>query len=123
MSKLPYNCYIDNKGYVMPKSAAIKNCKEIIDWLSTNYKVKFMFTDKPNTLNLEGEWLVIGISHSYIGNIYCHTSASENDWFEKYEANNPYIKVFDDDYNEFMKYLTWVGKLGPKFTKQLINKN
>jgi len=118
MSKIPYNCYVDNKGYVMPKSAAVKNCKEIIDWLSTNDEVRFMFNDKPNTINLDGEWLTIGISHSLIGNIYCHAYTSKNDWFETYEANNPYIKLFDEDYEAFKKYLTWVSKLGPRFTKK-----
>ena len=39
MSKTPYNCYIDNKGYVVPKSPVIKATSNIIEWLSTDNKV------------------------------------------------------------------------------------
>ena len=121
-TKTPYNCYVDRKGYVMPKSPAVKNSPEIIEWLSTFDGVRFMFTDKPNTKEHKSEWLVIGISHSYIGNIYCFSTDSTQEWFEKYEENNPYVKIFDEDFESFKKYMTWVGKLGPWFTKQNINK-
>ena len=53
MNKLPYNCYIDRKGYVMPKSAVIKLTTDLIEWLSTDDAVRFLFTDKPNSLKLK----------------------------------------------------------------------
>lgn len=69
----------------------------------------------------EGEWLVIGIGHSHVGNVYCHTYTISTEFFEKYYENNPSVKSFNDDYEAFRKYMTWVVKLGPWFTKQNFN--
>ena len=123
MSKF-YNCYKDRKGYIVPKSPVIKNSPDIIEWLSTNDQVRFLFTDKPNTKTLDKEWLEIGISHSYAGVIYASVWSWSNEDFNKYSFDkNPYMKIFDEDYEGLIKYMKWIAKLGPKFTKQLINKN
>lgn len=122
-NKIPYNCVKDHKGYIIPKSVSIKNSPEIIEWLSTFDGVRFMFNDVPNTLNLDSELLTIGIGHSNAGHIYCYVSPTSKEWAEQYEFDNPNMKIFNDDYESFKKYLTWVGKLGPWFTKQLFKKN
>ena len=83
MSKF-YNCYKDRKGYIVPKSPVIKNSPDIIEWLSTNDQVRFLFTDKPNTKTLDKEWLEIGISHSYAGVIYASVWSWSNEDFNKY---------------------------------------
>ena len=121
MSKF-YNCYKDRKGYIVPKSPVIKNSSDIIEWLSTDDAVRFLFTDKPNTKNIDTEWISIGIGHSYAGNVYASAWSETQDSIDKYLVDNPYMKFFDEDYEAFMKYMKWVAKLGPKFTKQLINK-
>ena len=121
MSKF-YNCYKDRKGYIIPKSPLIKNSPDIIEWLSTDDQVHFLFIDKPNTKILDKEWLEIGISHSHAGVIYTSIWSWSNEDFNKYFDKNPYRKIFNEDYDAFMKYMKWVAKLGPKFTKQLINK-
>ena len=122
MNKLPYNCYIDRKGYVMPKSAVIKLTPDLIEWLSTDDAVRFLFTDKPNTKVLDKEWLEIGISHSWVGNIYGSAWSWDAEEFNKYYVDNPYVKIFDEDDEAFMKYMKWVAKLGPRFTKQRFKK-
>ena len=121
MSKF-YNCYKDRKGCIVPKSPVIKNSSDIIEWLSTDDAVRFLFTDKPNTKNIDTEWISIGIGHSYAGNVYASAWSETQDSIDKYLVDNPYMKFFDEDYEAFMKYMKWVAKLGPKFTKQLINK-
>ena len=121
MSKF-YNCYKDRKGYIVPKSPVIKNSPDIIEWLSTDDAVRFLFTDKPNTKNIDTEWISIGIGHSYAGNVYASAWSETQESIDKYLVDNPYMKFFDEDYEAFMKYMKWVAKLGPKFTKQLINK-
>jgi hypothetical protein len=113
-----YNCFKDNKGYLIPKSVVIKNNPEIIKWLSTEFKVSLLFNDKPDSLNLDKEWLYIGIGHSWKGYIYMHVSSSTNEYVDKYLIDNPYMKIFDEDYEAFMKYMNWVAKLVPWFTKQ-----
>ena len=123
MKKIPYNCYINHKGYVMPKTAVIKLNPDLIEWLSTDNAVRFLFVDKPNTKILDKEWLEIGISHSYVGNVYCSAWSWNNKEFNKYYADNPYVKNFDEDEEAFMKYMKWVAKLGPWFTKQRFNKD
>ena len=123
MSKLPYNCYIDCKGYVMPKSAVIKLTPDLIEWLSTDDDVRFLFNDKPNSLNLNKEWLTIGISHSLIGNIYAYAADESKEVIDKYFIDNPYVKIFDENNEAFMKYMKWVAKLGPWFTKQKFKKD
>lgn len=122
MSKLPYNCYIDRKGYVMPKSVVIKLNPDLIEWLSIDDAVRFLFTDKPNSLNLNKEWLTIGISHSWVGNIYAYAADESKEVIDKYFIDNPYVKIFDEDYDAFKKYMKWVAKLGPWFTKKKLNK-
>ena len=122
MNKLPYNCYI-RKGYVIPKSPVIKATPDIIEWLSTDNAVRFLFTDKPNTKVLDKKWLEIGISHSYVGNVYASAWTWSDEDFDKYFIDNPYMKIFDEDYEAFMKYMKWVAKLGPWFTKQNFKKN
>lgn len=123
MKKIPYNCYINHKGYVMPKTAVIKLNPDLIEWLSTDNAVRFLFVDKPNTKILDKEWLEIGISHSYVGNVYCSVWSWDDKEFNKYFADNPYVKNFDEDDEAFMKYMKWVAKLGPWFTKQRFNKD
>ena len=122
MSKLPYNCYVDRKGYIMPKSAIIKTNPDIIEWLSLDDSVRFMFKDKPSSLKLNKEWITIGISHSYIGNVYAYASGDTQEDIDKYYIDNPYVKIFDEDYEAFMKYMKWIAKLGPWFTKQRFKK-
>ncbi len=123
MSKVPYNCYIDHKGYVIPKSPVIKATPDIIEWLSTDDQVRFLFNDKPNTKNIDTEWMSIGIGHSYAGNVYASAWSETQDSIDKYLVNNSYMKFFDEDYEAFMKYMKWVAKLGPWFTKQRFNKD
>ena len=123
MSKLPYNCYVDRKGYIMPKSAIIKTNPDIIEWLSSDDSVRFMFKDKPSSLKLNKEWITIGISHSYIGNVYAYASGDTQEDIDKYYIDNPYVKIFDEDYEAFMKYMKWIAKLGPWFTKQRFKKD
>jgi hypothetical protein len=120
--KIPYNCYIDRKGYIMPKSPVIKATPDIIEWLSTDNAVRFLFNDKPNSKVMDKEWLTIGISHSWVGNIYAYASGDTQEDVNKYYIDNPYVKIFDEDYEAFMKYMKWVAKLGPWFTKQRFKK-
>lgn len=114
-----YNCFKDSKGYLIPKSAVIRNTSEIIKWLSTEYKVSILFNDKPDLLNLDKEWLCIGIGHSYKGYIYAHVSSCTNEYVDKYLVDNQHIKIFDEDYEKFKNYMLWISTLGPWFTKQL----
>ena len=111
-----YNCYIDRRGKRLPKSAIVKNSKEIIDWLSKTNKVSRLFNDKPNTLDLNKEWLLIGISCSWVGNIYAYVHSISDEDCTRY-SNTTTIKIFDEDYNSLKKYLSWVGGLGSWFTK------
>lgn len=123
MSKLPYNCYIDCKGYVLPKSPVIKATPDIIEWLSTDDNVRFLFNDKPNSKVMDKEWISIGIGHSWVGHVYASAWPESQEDVDKYYINNPYMKIFDEDYEAFMKYMTWVATLGPRFTKQRFNKD
>jgi len=120
--KIPYNCYINKKGYILPKSPVIKATPDIIEWLSTDDAVRFLFNDKPNSKVMDKEWLTIGISHSWVGNIYAYVSGDTQEDVNKYYIDNPYVKIFDEDYEAFMKYMKWVAKLGPWFTKQRFKK-
>lgn len=122
MSKLPYNCYIDRKGYVIPKSPVIKCTPEIVEWLSNDNAVRFLFNDKPNSKVMDKEWISICIGHSYVGNIYASAWPESQEEVNKYFVDNPYMKIFDEDYEAFMKYMKWVAKLGPWFTKQRFKK-
>lgn len=122
-NKLPFNCYIDRKGYVIPKSPVIKVTPDIIEWLSTDDQVRFLFNDKPNTKNIDTEWMSISIGHSYVGNVYACAWSETQDSIDKYLVNNPYMKFFDEDYEAFMKYMRWIAKLGPWFTKQRFKNN
>ena len=121
MNKLPFNCYIDRKGYVLPKSVVIKSTPDIIEWLSSDNTVRFLFNDKPSSLNLDKEWIMIGIGHSWPGNIYAYASGDTQEDVNIYCIDNPYIKIFNENYEAFMKYMRWVAKLGPRFTKQRFN--
>lgn len=60
----------------------------------------------------------IGIGHSYVGNIYANACSETQDSIDRYFTNSPYVKFFNEDYEAFMKYMRWVAKLGPWFTKQ-----
>lgn len=121
--RLPYNCYKDRKGYVIPKSPVIKATPDIIEWLSTDDAVRFLFNDKPNTKILDKEWLSIGIRHSYAGNVYASVWPESQEDVDNYFVNNPYMKIFGEDYDGFMRYMRWVAKLGPRFTKQQLKRN
>lgn len=122
MNKLPYNCYIDKKGYILPKSPVIKATPDIIEWLSTDDAVRFLFNDKPNSKVMDKEWISIGIGHSWVGNVYASAWSESREDVDKYFIDNPYMKIFDEDYEAFMKYMKWVAKLGPWFTKQRFKK-
>lgn len=113
--RLPYNCYKDRKGYVIPMSPVIKATPDIIEWLSTDDAVRFLFNDKPNTKILGKEWLSIRIGHSYAGNIYASVCLESQEDVDKYYVNNPYMKIFGEDYDGFMRYMRWIAKLGPRF--------
>ena len=118
-----YNCYKDRKGYVIPMSPIIKATPDIIEWLSTDDAVRSLFNDKPNTKILDKEWLSIGIGHSYAGSIYASVWPESQEDVDKYFINNPYMKFFGEDYDGFMRYMRWVAKLGPRFTKQQLKRN
>lgn len=124
-TKIPYNCFVDNKGFVLPKTAIIRNCPEVTNWIKSNIDPKFnrMFTgDKLCDSGLYHEdepWLNVGISHSWQGFIYAFVYTETQEKYERFSIDNPYVKIFDNDIEGFKKYLTWVSKLGPKFTKQL----
>jgi len=126
-NKLPYNCYVDNRGYVMPKSPLIHNSKEVADWVKANNDPQFnrMFNGSPKTnsslYHEDHPWLWIGLSHSYAGLIYAYLSSDNDKHYEKFLKDSPYIKNFDNDFEGFKKYITWVSRLGMKFTKQLKN--
>lgn len=121
--RLPYNCYKDRKGYVIPMSPVIKATPDIIEWLSTDDAVRFLFNDKPNTKILGKEWLSIRIGHSYAGNVYASVCLESQEDVDKYYVNNPYMKIFGEDYDGFMRYMRWIAKLGPRFTKQQLKRN
>lgn len=116
-----YNCYKDNKGYIIPKSIIIKNNPDIIEWLSSEPQFINLFKDKPNILKLNNEWINIGIGHSQIGYLYAFVLSVDQDFINKYCQNNFYIN-FDEDYDKFKKYMKWISKLSPKFTKQNLKK-
>ncbi len=125
---IPYNCYVDNKGYVMPKSVVIHNTKEVADWIDFNKDPQFnrLFNsgNKPSSSKLykaDEPWLILGLSHSKAGLIYAYVSSEDDEFFNLYIKNNTYIKNFDNDFEGFKKYVTWVSRLGMKFTKQLKN--
>lgn len=113
--RLPYNCYKDRKGYVIPMSPVIKATPDIIEWLSTDDAVRFLFNDKPNTKILGKEWLSIRIGHSYAGNVYASVCLESQEDVDNYYVNNPYMKIFGEDYDGFMRYMRWIAKLGPRF--------
>ena len=81
-----------------------------------------MFNDKSNTKNITEEWLTIGLGHSQSGNVYAYATGDSQEDIDKYYINNPYVKIFDEDYEGFMIYMRWFAKLGPWFTMQSINK-
>ena len=121
--RLPYNCYKDRKGYVIPMSPVIKATPDIIEWLSTDDAVRFLFNDKPNTKILGKEWLSIRIGHSYAGNVYASVCLESQEDVDNYYVNNPYMKIFGEDYDGFMRYMRWIAKLGPRFMKQQLKRN
>ena len=121
--RLPYNCSKDRKGYVIPMSPVIKATPDIIEWLSTDDAVRFLFNDKPNTKILGKEWLSIRIGHSYAGNVYASVCLESQEDVDNYYVNNPYMKIFGEDYDGFMRYIRWIAKLGPRFMKQQLKRN
>ena len=126
---IPYNCWLDNKGFVLPKSPIIRNTKEVTEWIKNNANPKFgrMFTgDRLRDSGLyheEEPWLYVGISCSRQGYVYAFVSTGSDEQFEKYFKDNQTMKNFDSNLDGFKKYLTWCSNLGPKFTKQFKNKN
>ena len=114
-----YNCYKDSKGYIIPKSIIIKNNPDIIEWLSSEPQFNKLFKDKPNSLTLNKEWILIGIGHSHIGYLYAFTLSVDQEYINKYCQNDFHIN-FNEDYDKLKKYMTWISKLGPKFTKQIL---
>lgn len=121
---MQYNCFVNNKGYVLPKTAVIRNCPEVTNWIKNNMDPKFnrMFTgDKLRDSGLyhdEDPWLNVCISCSHQGFVYAFVYTETQEKYNRFTANNPYVKIFDKDFEAFKKYLTWVSKLGPKFTMQ-----
>ena len=124
--KLPYNTWYDHrKGFVLPKSPFIKNTPEVVEWLRNN--VAKLFSGMPgeersNIYHTNDIWLYVGIGCSNAGYIYCYCGSENPESFAKYSENNPTTKIFDNDFESFKRYMLWVAKLGPKFTKQLKNK-
>ena len=116
-NKLPYNSYKDSKGYIIPKSIIIKNNPDIIEWLSSEPQFNNLFKDKPNNLILNKEWICIGIGHSWMGYLYAFTLSVDQEYINKYCQNDFHIN-FNENYDKFKKYMTWISKLGPWFTKQ-----
>lgn len=122
--KLPVNCWMDNKGFVLPKSPMIRNTKEVVDWIKNNSDPKFcrMFTSdkfRDSLYHEDDPWITIGISHSWQGYVYAFVYSESDEKFERFSKDNPYVVIFDNDIEGFKKYLGWVSTIGPKFTKQL----
>jgi hypothetical protein len=107
----------------MLKSPIIKATPDSLEWLSSDDSVRFMFNDKPSSLKLDKEWITIGIGHSWVGNVYAYAADESQSNIDKYFIDNPFVKIFDEDYEAFMKYMKWVAKLGPWFTKQRFKKD
>ena len=120
---LPYNTYLDRNGYVVPKSPIVKNTPEIIEWLKQNTAG---YSDMPGTGNLykpEDEWVEIGISCSRSGFVFKYCASVKDESVQKFHINSPIVKMFDDDFEAFKKYMHWVTKVSNrKFTCQLKNK-
>lgn len=119
---LPYNTYVDNRGFVIPKSPIVKNTPEIIEWLRKNTAG---YSDMPGTGNLyhpEDEWVEVGISCSNFGFVYKYCATIKDENFQKFHSKAPYNKIFDDNFDGFKKYMNWVAKVSNrKFTCQLKN--
>ena len=116
--KIPFNCFVDQDGYVLPKSAIIPSSTEVKQWILEHpFIVPFDGTDK--FLNTTEPFIMVTIGHSIVGNIY-HTAWNKSERVAKME-NDTYTKWFYD-FEAFKKYLMWTHKLGKKFTRQLKNK-
>lgn len=122
-TKLPFNTYVDHNGYVIPKSPIVKNTPEIIEWLKQNTSG---YSDMPGTGNLykqEDAWVEIGISTSKSGFVYKYCATVKDENFQKFHKNSPYVKVFDDNFEAFKKYMLWVKRVSNrKFTCQFKHK-
>ena len=120
---LPYNAYVDRNRYVVPKSPIVKNTPEIIEWLKQNTAG---YSDMPGTGNLyksEDEWIEIGISCSRSGFVFKYCASVKDENVQKFHINSHIVKMFDDDFEAFKKYMLWVTKVSNrKFTCQLKNK-
>ena len=109
-----YNCYKDNKGYIIPKSIIIKNNPDIIEWLSSEPQFINLFKDKPNILKLNNEWINIGIGHSQIGYLYAFVLSVDQDFINKYCFNLKQVRedVFVNKNNNFYLYFKTIDKFG-----------
>lgn len=112
MNKIPYNLYINKhtKGKYLPKCPVIKNTPEVITWLKENYQSDI--NNYPDFWDESKEYIMFGISASYVGNIYFHISCDTEDEINRYDYS--VIKHFDYDFEGFKKYLNWALHL-PRF--------
>ena len=110
--KIPFNLYTNKhtKGKYLPKCPIIKNTPEVVKWINDNYKANI--DDHPTFWDESKEYIMFGISASYVGNIYFYLSCYTEEEINRY--NESCIKHFDYNFEGFKKYLNWALKL-PKF--------
>jgi len=105
MTKPPFNLYKNKytKGKYLPKCPVIRNTPEVCQWIHDNYQNKL--DEFPNFWDESEEYIMFGISASYVGNIYFHINTLTKDELSRYD--NSCIKIFDYDFEAFVKYLNW----------------
>ena len=112
MEKIPYNCYViphgNKKGHVLPKSVLIKNSIEVREFLNEAH-IGFTWY-KEDAHNDTNPWLMISFSPSHIGNIYTSAYTMDEDTFKRLYEDNPYKKIFDENFEGFKKYVSWAKK-------------
>lgn len=104
--KVPFNTYKSRKGQILPKCPIIANTEEVRNYLKENYG--WAYNNSINLINEDDPWLCVGISASYVGNIYIHFSTHDDEEITRYDLS--IIKDFTD-FEAFKKYLNWAYKL------------
>ena len=107
--KAPFNTYKSRKGKILPKSPIIANTEEVRNYLKDNYR--WAYDNSSIMIHEDRPWLCVGISASYIGNIYIYFSTDTDEGIARY--NPSMIKDFTD-FEAFKKYLNWSYKLPRK---------
>ena len=110
--KKPFNTYTNRNGQTLPKSATISSSPEILNWLKENFS--FSWANSGKLIDESKPYIVIGISASHQGYIYCHISTCDEREISRYDPNM--VKDFTDE-EAFKKYLNWARK----FPKKLVN--